>query len=191
MRTYAIFSPAGPRSILKTVPATGPSASPVGSRQQLRDPASRALDARAGDRRAEEHRMHERPLRLRRELLAQPVVWDAVSSSTTPLGWPRRLCDSLDKTERRRKDGRGVPAAHFPSGRSRRSAAPRSPVGRARQSAPRRSTLFTKMQRGDPQPLQRAHQQRVCDCTPSTAETTSTAPSSTLSTRSTSAMKSG
>ena len=31
----------------------------------------------------------------------------------------------------------------------------------------------------------------VCACTPSTAETTSTAPSSTLSTRSTSAMKSG
>ena len=32
---------------------------------------------------------------------------------------------------------------------------------------------------------------RVCACTPSTAEMTSTAPSSTLSTRSTSAMKSG
>ena len=32
---------------------------------------------------------------------------------------------------------------------------------------------------------------RVCGCTPSTAEITSTAPSSTLSTRSTSAMKSG
>ena len=32
---------------------------------------------------------------------------------------------------------------------------------------------------------------RVCACTPSTAEITSTAPSSTLSTRSTSAMKSG
>ncbi len=32
---------------------------------------------------------------------------------------------------------------------------------------------------------------RVCGCTPSTAESTSTAPSSTLSTRSTSAMKSG
>ncbi len=32
---------------------------------------------------------------------------------------------------------------------------------------------------------------RVCACTPSTAETTSTAPSSTASARSTSAMKSG
>ncbi len=32
---------------------------------------------------------------------------------------------------------------------------------------------------------------RVCGCTPSTAEITSTAPSSTLSARSTSAMKSG
>ena len=31
----------------------------------------------------------------------------------------------------------------------------------------------------------------VCDCTPSTAEITKTAPSSTLNTRSTSAMKSG
>ena len=29
MRTYAIFSPAGPRSILKTAPETGPSASPA------------------------------------------------------------------------------------------------------------------------------------------------------------------
>ena len=57
--------------------------------------------------------------------------------------------------------------------------------------APLRSILFTKMRVGMPSRCSVRINTRVCACTPSTAETTSTAPSSTLSTRSTSAMKSG
>ncbi len=58
-------------------------------------------------------------------------------------------------------------------------------------SAPRRSILLMKMTVGMPSRRRVRISTRVCDCTPSTAEITSTAPSSTLSTRSTSAMKSG
>ena len=58
-------------------------------------------------------------------------------------------------------------------------------------SAPPRSILFTKISVGMPSRSRVRISTRVCACTPSTAETTSTAPSSTLSTRSTSAMKSG
>ena len=60
----------------------------------------------------------------------------------------------------------------------------------ASSRAPCRSILFTKSSVGT-RAAERSHQHRVCACTPSTAESTSTAPSSTLSTRSTSAMKSG
>ena len=57
--------------------------------------------------------------------------------------------------------------------------------------APRRSILLTKISVGIRSRCSARISTRVCACTPSTAETTSTAPSSTLSTRSTSAMKSG
>src|SRR5215211_2381190 len=58
-------------------------------------------------------------------------------------------------------------------------------------SAPPRSSLLTKMRVGMRRRRRARSSTRVWACTPSTAETTSTAPSSTLSTRSTSAMKSG
>ena len=58
-------------------------------------------------------------------------------------------------------------------------------------SAPVRSILFTKIRVGMPSLRRVRISTLVCACTPSTADTTSTAPSSTLSTRSTSAMKSG
>ena len=58
-------------------------------------------------------------------------------------------------------------------------------------SAPPRSILFTNSSVGTPSRCSARIRIRVCGCTPSTAETTSTAPSSTLSARSTSAMKSG
>jgi len=54
-----------------------------------------------------------------------------------------------------------------------------------------RSILFTKMRVGRPSRCSARISTRVCACTPSTAEITSTAPSSTVSVRSTSAMKSG
>jgi hypothetical protein len=57
--------------------------------------------------------------------------------------------------------------------------------------APPRSILFTKMSAGMRSRRSARISTRVCGCTPSTAEMTSTAPSSTPSARSTSAMKSG
>ena len=66
-------------------------------------------------------------------------------------------------------------------------AATRLAASRARA----RSILFTKISVGMRSRCSARISSGVCACTPSTAETTSTAPSSTLSTRSTSAMKSG
>src|SRR3712207_4221906 len=57
--------------------------------------------------------------------------------------------------------------------------------------APARSILLAKMRVGTPSRPSVLIRIRVCGCTPSTAETTSTAPSRTPRTRSTSAMKSG
>src|SRR6266545_4629877 len=57
--------------------------------------------------------------------------------------------------------------------------------------APTRSILFTKIRVGIRSRRSVRIRTWVCACTPSTADTTSTAPSSTLNTRSTSAMKSG
>ncbi len=47
-----------------------------GRRQQLRDAGPQHIDARSGDRRAEEHRMHKRPFGLLRELVAKPAERD-------------------------------------------------------------------------------------------------------------------
>ena len=58
-------------------------------------------------------------------------------------------------------------------------------------SAPARSILLTNSSVGMCNRCSARIRMRVCGWTPSTAETTSTAPSSTLRTRSTSAMKSG
>ena len=58
-------------------------------------------------------------------------------------------------------------------------------------SAPTRSILLMNTTVGTPSRRRARNSSNVCDCTPSTAETTRTAPSRTPSTRSTSAMKSG
>ena len=58
-------------------------------------------------------------------------------------------------------------------------------------SAPARSILLTKISVGTPSRRSARNSSGVCGWTPSTAETTRTAPSSTPRTRSTSAMKSG
>ena len=69
----------------------------------------------------------------------------------------------------------------------------RSVIARSTPSwrAPGRSILLTKIRIGTCSRCSARIKMRVCGCTPSTAETTSTAPSSTPSDRSTSAMKSG
>ena len=66
-----------------------------------------------------------------------------------------------------------------------------TPASVRSRSAPRRSSLLTKTSVGIRSRRSVRIRTAVCGWTPSTAETTSTAPSSTPSTRSTSAMKSG
>jgi hypothetical protein len=69
----------------------------------------------------------------------------------------------------------------------------RAAIARSTRSspAPARSILFTNSSAGMRSRRSARIRTRVCGCTPSTAEITRTAPSRTLSTRSTSAMKSG
>ena len=69
----------------------------------------------------------------------------------------------------------------------------RAAIARSTRSspAPARSILFTNSKAGMRSRTSARIRTRVCGCTPSTAEITRTAPSRTLSTRSTSAMKSG
>jgi hypothetical protein len=59
IRTYAILSPAGPRSILNTVPETGPLRIACLCGQQLAERSQQGLDAEPRDRRAREHRVHQ------------------------------------------------------------------------------------------------------------------------------------
>ena len=69
----------------------------------------------------------------------------------------------------------------------------RAAIARSTRSspAPARSILFTNSSAGMRSRRSARISTRVCGCTPSTAEITRMAPSRTLSTRSTSAMKSG
>ena len=176
MRTSAIFSPAWPRSTLKTVPGDRAVDVAARARAGARDAVDQRVDARAGDRRPGVQRVHERPRGLRGQLGA-PV---AAAVEVRGRGSRRR---GRPAPRRRSRPARRRPA----SARPRSS----SPAARARVSAPRRSSLLTNSSVGTRSRCRARISTRVCACTPSTADTTSTAPSSTLSTRSTSAMKSG
>ena len=68
----------------------------------------------------------------------------------------------------------------MPSGRSRVVSRLAISCATRSQSAPRRSTLFTNSSVGTRSRCSARMSNGVCDCTPSTAEITSTAPSSTL-----------
>ena len=131
-------------------------------------PAVSALDAGAGDRRAEEDRMHQRP----------PVC--AASASRKPAVRDGRLVLDVRGQERvvvvgQQLGQRAVNAASAgPYGVNAAPRVPRScaaPIGMMAGvslsamlastrswSAPPRSILLTKMQRRDAQPLQRPHQ---------------------------------
>ena len=147
-------------------------------RRARRQPRAQALDqrrhARAGDRRPRVQGMHERPRGLRGQL-APPVA------AAVQIGGEERVV---------------VVGQHLGAARVRRhhaaaSAWPRSPPARARRPRRPGRVLLTKNSVGTRSRCSARISTRVCACTPSTADTTSTAPSSTLSTRSTSAMKSG
>ncbi len=199
--------PGRPRSILKIAPATGPFrpfrpsmlALAPGSRSRIsRDERFRAR-ARAGG--AEEpgwtsprpacvtnssrSRLGETARSSLRQAARNSSSWSASSSpsraanasSPRPYGsatasWlPRRRTDPIAMTA-------GVSRARISL--STRSSWP-----------PCRSILFTKIRVGMRSRRSVRMSTRVWACTPSTAEMTRTAPSRTLSTRSTSAMKSG
>ena len=118
-------------------------------------------------------------------------------------GRPRRTRRAARRRARRaRSTGRRRPAvdrrgagcrcrAPTTSRRPPGSAGRRSRRDSAASRAPVRSILLTKISVGMRSRCRVRISTRVCACTPSTAEITRTAPSSTPSTRSTSAMKSG
>ena len=157
------------------------------SRRRRRHPSARSRstpDARAraasGTRAARAGGPAERSTRRRR---------------TTP-GALRRSRRALRGAPSRRRDASrtrlACPARPAPT--SGRPLAPRrSEIARSTRSssAPARSILFTNRSVGIRSRWSARIRIRVCGWTPSTAEITSTAPSRTLSTRSTSAMKSG
>ena len=194
-------SPDGPRSTLKTRPATGPSVSPAAAG------SSPATPAISGSTPA--------------PVIADPKntgctsarpVWAASArrsrGSSTPVSsstYASRMPGSRSATNSAslaRKAGSPPPQAVNPATRVprscteptgikagvSRSATPRSTRS---ASAPGRSILFTNSSVGMCSRCSARISTSVCACTPSTAEITSTAPSSTSSTRSTSAMKSG
>ncbi len=152
-----------------------------GGRQQLGDACRQCIDARAGDRRAEEDRMHERPLRLRGELVAQ-------SAATRRLSRPRRRQQATRRRARRARRSAAAlkslsssawavaTAARVPSRVTDPSAiaagVSRSemPFSTRSLSAPRRSILFTNMSVGMRSRWSARINRRVCGCTPSTAE---------------------
>ncbi len=142
-----------------------------------------------------------RPARLRRASAARN--WSPASRWLATKAASTATSCSASRSARSSPD----PASSEPKGTKAAAAVPipwPAPIGtisRVRRraivastrsgSAPGRSSLLIKISVGMPRRLSARISTRVCPCTPSTAETTSTAPSSTFSTRSTSAMKSG
>ena len=195
-RTYAIFSPAGPRSTLNTDPDSGACGSPAaGGSSVAIPPVSSATPA--------------------------PVIAEPKNTGCT---CARRVCAA--RQDRNRPNGTDPSSTYAASKESsdvdswlssRAGSAGSGPVATVRVpasravvigttagvslaaispttrsgSAPARSILLTNSSVGSRSRRSARISTRVCGCTPSTAETTSTAPSSTVRTRSTSAMKSG
>ena len=161
--------PAGPRSILKTVPETGPSASPCDAGSSSVMPADSAVEPGTGDGRAEEHRVHPRRRGLGSEHLAQPRVRDA--RLVVDVRREQRLVVLGQQLE---QAGHMVACRRHRSGVTCASRVPRSAtevigvadgssVSASRAStpsycAPTRSILLTNTSVGMPQSLQRPHQ---------------------------------
>ena len=101
-------------------------------------------------------------------------------------GWASSSAVNGTKAASRRPTSRTIPIGTT-AGDSRRAIASTTRSG----SAPARSILLTKIRVGTRSRRSARNSSGVCGWTPSTAETTRTAPSSTPRTRSTSAMKSG
>ena len=152
--------------------------------------------------RAEVHRMDEPAPRLGGELLAQRadrerrlVADERAEDRLVVLGedlgerHPMGLVVGRERHDGRRPTARrrGRVSIGTTAGASRRAIASTT----RRSSAPARSILLTKISVGTRSRRRARNRSGVWGWTPSTAETTRTAPSSTPRTRSTSAMKSG
>ena len=179
-----------------------PPASADGGGQQARDAGHQLGHAGAGGGRAGEDRVqHARPGSGRR---CRRAAGPAYGSPPSTYAARSRVVVLGERHESRARGSRGRrggtprtsrPASPAPrplpigrmSGVSRRRIASSTPS----TSAPARSILLTNSSVGTPSRCRARIRIRVCGWTPSTADSTSTAPSSTPRTRSTSAMKSG
>ena len=172
----------------------------VGCGQQRGDRVQDVVDADAPQGDAEVHRHHPQPRRLVGDRLAQSVGRDrrpvdvapqdrVVVAASTSMAASTNAGSSVRRAV---TVARSVPT---PDGVAiARTSTARRPAMAAsvpRSSAPTRSSLFTNTIVGTPSRRRARNSTSVCACTPSTADTTRTAPSSTPRTRSTSAMKSG
>lgn len=201
MRTYAVRSPFAVRSTLNTVPRAGASASPVAAGSRPVMPSARAsmpapVAAEPKKTGWTRHRTvcSARACRSRAWVRAAGSSTYAVSSSSSwrvsrsmsapvkPGSDPVNGVVEADRVPRCRV----VPMATM-SGESRSAMLVSSEPYRA----PGRSVLLTNSRVGMRNRRRVRRSTRVWAWTPSTAETTRTAPSSTPRTRSTSAMKSG
>ena len=153
-------------------------------------PADKRVDAGAGERRAEEDWVDACTLRLLRERVAQSprrnarvVVEILAQQLVVVVGEHARQARPKSASS----TACGVTAAARLPSLAGGASSPQSPASAVRispstrsQSAPRRSILFTNMSVGMRSRCSARIRIRVCGCTPSTAEMTSTAPSRTL-----------
>ena len=162
-------------------------------------PARSASIADASRGRAEEHRVDQTRPRLFGRAAARSRAYESATLVADERAQDRLVVLGEDLGERpvlgsSALNGTNVasragsrPAHRDDAGESRRRIAAMTRSG----SAPARSTLLTKIRVGTWSRWRARNRSGVCGWTPSTAETTRTAPSSTPRTRSTSAMKSG
>ncbi len=195
------FSPERPRSILKTRPETGALASPAGAGSSSAIPAisastpapvmaepkytgctaSRRVCAASAARRQEKV-----------TALGSSTYAARRSSSCSASRSSRSRVPSVSSGESGLTAASRLPSPDtFTIGTGHTSSAVVMSCSSRWSCAPARSILFTKTSVGIRSRPRVRISTRVCACTPSTAETTRTAPSSTPRARSTSAMKSG
>ncbi len=200
MRTTATFSPPAARSTAKTVPRAGASRRASGRGRYAVMPA--VSSRMPSPVRAEPNQTG---------CSSPAAVWRASSRRTSPAGGtfpstsPASTASSCSASTSaacsrtsRRSSGRGTDsAAAVPAcrtafiGTGNGASFRRMSASSASGLAPARSILLTKRRVGSRRFRSERISTRVCAWTPSTADSTSTAPSSTASARSTSAMKSG
>ena len=190
------------RSILNTRPETAASGSPRAPERSSSTPASSASIPTPVAADPKNTGWTQPSPRLRRRAAAAGGPARArPRRRRTPGGSPRRArrgppsarTDAPRRPPRTARRPRRVGRRRGRSPSARRRVTSRRAIASTTRSgsAPARSILLTKISVGTRSRWRARNRSGVCGWTPSTAETTSTAPSSTPRTRSTSAMKSG